>query len=248
MKLRWLIVLGLVTFIVLAIVSVPASVLLGLFQSSGITAAGAEGTAWKGRAQMLQIQGVNLGALEWDLHALALLTLKLQADVKVTRPEGFAQAQVGLRSTDSITLKDLTASLPLGALSGVAPPGWSGTVNLKFASLVSENGWPSSANGTAEVLNITSTAQRSPLTGSYQLTFPAPNVQAAEGVLAAEVVDLGGPLEIAGELELRPDRSYLLTGTVKARADAPPNLAKQLQILGPPDAEGARPFSLEGTL
>jgi general secretion pathway protein N len=248
MKLRWLVVLGLVTFVVLAIVSVPASVVLGFLDRYGVSAAGAEGTAWNGRAQMIQVQGINVGALEWDLHALALLTLKLEADVKITRPQGFVQTQIGLRSSESISLEDLTGSLPLAALAGIAPPGWNGTVNLKFAELVVENGWPTSATGTTEILNLTSTAQSSPLSGSYKLSFPAPGVDAGEGVLAGEIVDLGGPLQIQGELELRPDRSYLVSGTVAARPDAPANLADQLQILGPADAEGRRPFSLEGTL
>ena len=248
MKLRTLILIGLLTFLVLAVISVPASVLFGFLQQYGVNAAGTEGSAWKGRAQMLQIQSVNLGAVEWDLHALALLTLKLQADVKITRPEGFAEAEVSVRSADAVTLEDLTASLPLSALAGVAPAGWSGTVNMKFSELVLSNGWPASANGTAEVLNVSSPNKNAPLTGSYKLTFPAAGVEAAEGVLAADLVDLGGPLQIQGELELRPDRSYLLAGHVAARPDAPRNLANQLEILGPPDAEGRRPFSLEGTL
>jgi hypothetical protein len=248
MKLRTLVLIGILTFLVLAIISVPASVLFGFVQQYGVTAAGTEGSAWKGRAQMLQVQGVNVGAVEWNLHALALLTLKLQADVKVTRPEGFAEAEVSLRSSDSVTFQNLTASVPLAALAGVAPAGWRGTVNMKFAELIVKEGWPSSARGTAEVLDVSSPNPNAPLTGSYKLTFPAPDVDAAEGVLVAQLVDLGGPLQIQGELELRPDRSYLLAGRVAARPDAPSNLANQLQILGPADAEGRREFSMEGTL
>lgn len=248
MKLRTLVVIGVLTFLVLAIISVPASVLFGFLQPYGVTAAGTAGSAWKGRAQMLQVQGINLGAVEWNLHALALLTLKLQADVKVTRPEGFAAAEISLRSSESVTFQDLTASVPLATLAGIAPAGWRGTVNMKFAELVLIEGWPSSASGTAEILDVSSPNPNAPLTGSYKLTFPAVGVDAAEGVLVADLVDLGGPLQIQGELELRPDRSYLLAGHVAARPDAPSNLANQLQILGPADAEGRRPFSLEGTL
>lgn len=248
MKLRTLLIIGLLTFLVLAIISVPASVLFGFLQQYGVAASGTEGSAWKGRAAMLQVQGMNVGAVEWNLHALALLALKVQADVKITRPEGFAEAEVSLRSAESVSFQDLTASVPLSGLAGVAPAGWSGTVNMKFPKLVLSNGWPSSATGSAEILNVSSPNPNAPLTGSYKLTFPAAEVQTAEGVLAADVVDLGGPLQIQGELELRPDRSYLLAGNVSARPDAPRNLANQLQILGPADAEGRRPFSLEGTL
>lgn len=247
MKLRWLIALGLVAYVAFAIVTLPASILLDRFRDAGVTAAGVEGTAWRGRAQLLQIQGVSVGSVEWDLHALALLTLKVRADVKVTRPEGFLQSQVGLGS-GPIRFSDLAGSVPLGALSAIAPKGWNGTVNLRFAELVLDAGWPIYANGAAEILNLESTSQRSPLSGSYKITLPAPNVQPAEGVLVGALTDLGGPLQIEGTIELKRDRSYLISGLVAARPDAPRNLAQQLQILGPPDAQGRRQFSLEGTL
>lgn len=248
MKLRWLIIFGLLAFIAFAIVSLPASVLFGFLQGQGVTAAGTQGSVWKGRAQMLQIHGTNLGAIEWDLHALALLGLKLKADVTLTRAEGVAQTTVSLRSIEVITFEDLNANLALTALSGLAPPGWGGTVNLRFQELQLDNGWPRVANGTAEILNLTSASQASALSGSYKITFPSTTVDPGEGVIAGDLVDLGGPLQLNGELQLRPDRSYLLTGMVAARPEAPPNLANQLQILGEPDAEGRRPFSLEGTL
>ena len=248
MKLRWLIIFGLVAFVAFAIVSLPASVLFGFLQSHGVTAAGTQGSVWKGRAQMLQIEGTNVGAIEWDLHALALLALKLKADVTLTRAEGVAQTTVSMRSIDAITFENLNASLPISALSGLAPAGWGGTVNLRFNELQLHDGWPRVANGAAEILNLTSASQASSLSGSYKVTFPSTSVDPGENVVAGDLVDLGGPLQLNGELQLRPDRSYLLTGMVAARPEAPPNLANQLQILGPPDAEGRRPFSLEGTL
>lgn len=247
MKLRWLIALGVGAYLLFAILTVPASVLLGGFRSTGITAAGVEGTAWKGRAQMVQFQGVPIGRVEWDLHALALFTLRLQADVTVARTEGFAQSVLQLRPSGVLTIRDLTASLPLAALANLAPKGWSGTVNLKFSELVLEEGWPSAAIGTADILNIEA-AGRSPISGSYRLTFPAPNAQPSEDTLVGALTDLEGPLQVVGQLELRKDRSYLLQGLVAARPDAPPAFAKQLQILGPPDQQGRRQFSLEGTL
>ncbi len=248
MRVRWLIVLGIVAFLLFAIVSLPASVLLGSLKDTGLSAAGVEGTAWKGRAQIAQLGGVNLGALEWDLHALALFALRLQADIKVTRADGFAQSQIALRSARSIALQDLTASLPLSALANVAPSGWTGTVNLKFANLVLEDGWPSRADGVAEILNVSSASGRSPISGSYKITFPAPNTEAKAGTVTGAIADLGGPLQISGTLELRPERGYLLQGLVAPRPDAPKNLVNQLQILGPPDAQGHRPFSVEGSM
>ncbi len=247
MKPRWLVVLAIAAYIVFAIVTLPASVLFGQFRDAGVTAAGVEGTVWKGHAELLQVQGVNVGRVEWDLHALALLALKIRADINVSRPDGFLRSQVEWAS-GAVRFSDLTGSVPLSALSAIAPQGWSGTVNLRFAELALDDGWPIEANGTAEILNIESVTRRSPLSGSYKITLPAPNTQPAEGVLIGAINDLDGPLQIAGTIELKRDRSYLIKGLVAARPDAPRNLAQQLQILGPPDAQGRRQFSLEGTL
>ena len=246
MKPQWLIVLGLVAYAVFAIVTFPASVLLGQFRDAGLTAAGVEGTAWKGRAQVLQMQGVDVGSVKWDLHALALLALKIRADVEVTRSAGFLQSQIDL-APGPIRFADLTGSVPLAALSGIAPPGWNATVNLRFAELVLDEGWPIRADGTAEILTLESTTQRSPLSGSYKITLPAPNTQPADDVLVGALTDLEGPLQVAGTIELKRDRSYLIRGLVTARPDAPRSLAQQLQIL-PSDSQGRRQFALEGTL
>ena len=39
-----------------------------------------------------------------------------------------------------------------------------------------------------------------------------------------------------------------LDAQVAARANTPPNIAQGMQILGAPDAQGRRPFSVSGTL
>jgi general secretion pathway protein N len=247
MRLRSLIVLGVVAYVVFAIVTLPASVLLARFKDAGVSAAGIDGTAWKGRAQSLSIQGVDVGSVEWDLHALALLTLKLRADVKVTRVEGFLQSQVDV-GIGSTRFRDLTGSVPLAAFGAPVLRSWNGMVNLRLSELVLEDGWPVSATGTVDILDLQNTTQRSPLSGSYKITLPAPNTQAAEGTLVGAIADLGGPLQVAGTIELKRDRSYLLSGLVAARPDAPRSLSQQLQILGPPDPQGRRQFALEGTL
>jgi general secretion pathway protein N len=247
MKRRWLIALGIAAFLLLALVTFPAHVLLSFFEGSGLHAWGVQGTAWKGRAQVVRLGETNLGAVEWDLHALALLTLQLRADVRIARPDGFAQTQVSLRSKDRIVFDDLSASLPVQTF-GNSASGWTGTANLRFDHLVLTEGWPLEAQGTADLLNLTNASARPPLSGSYKLTFPASEANPAPGTLMGTVADLDGPLQVAGTLELRPERGYLLRGFVTPRPNAPQSLVNQLQILGAPDAQGRREFALEGQM
>jgi|HigsolmetaAR201D_1030396.scaffolds.fasta_scaffold00089_22 general secretion pathway protein N len=243
MKLRWLIALGLIAYVVFAVATLPASVVLGRFRDAGVSAAGVEGTAWRGRAQLLTVQGVPVGRVEWNLHALALFALKLRADVNVRRTDGFLQATVE-GGAQRVRFTDLTASLPLAALGNAAPRGWNGTVNLKLRELVLENGWPTAAQGTVDLLQLVNTTQRGPFTGSYKITFPEGAV--ADGALRGTVADIDGPLQVAGTIELYPNRSYVVRGLTAPKPDAPPSLVSQLQMLGPPDAQGRRNFSWEG--
>ena len=58
---------------------------------------------------------------------------------------------------------------------------------------------------------------------------------------------LGGPVGVTGTLTLTGEPGYVIDGLVTVRADTAPALAAQIAILGTPDSEGRRPFSIAGT-
>lgn len=247
MKRLWpLIALGVGAFVILALVTFPASVVLSRLGSAGITAAGVSGTIWNGKAQVLQIRGANVGSVEWDLHVLPLFTLHVNADVKVSRVDGFASTELSVGPGGKVTLEGLTASLPLSALPNVAP-GWAATLNGKFAKLTLEKGWPTQVDGTLDAIDVTGPARRPANVGSYRVVFD-PAASTAE-MLQGAVTDAGnGPLQINGTVRLKSDRSYEVDALVAARPNAPRNLTTTLEFLGPPDAQGRRQFSMAGAL
>jgi len=249
MKRLWpLIALGVGAFILFAVVTFPARIVASWLGSSGIHAGGVSGTIWNGRAQVLQIQGANIGGVEWKLHALPLLTAHANVDLKVTRIDGFAQTKLSVGPTGAMNFKSLTASLPLSALPPNAiPGGWNGMLNGRFQELTLEDGWPTQVNGTLEVMDLTGPARNPSKAGSYRILFD-PAASSAE-VLQGAISDAGdGPLQLNGTLRLKPDRSYALEALIAARPDAPRNLVQTLEFLGPPDAQGRRQFNTEGTL
>lgn len=247
MKRLWpLIALGVGAFVIFALVTFPASVVLSRLGSAGITAAGVSGSIWNGKAQVLQVRGAHVGSVEWDLHVLPLFTLQLNADVKVSRIDGFAATELSVGPGGKVTLEGLSASLPLSALPNVAP-GWVATVNGKFARLTLDNGWPTLVDGSLDAVDVTGPARRPASIGSYRIVFD-PAASTPE-MLQGAVSDAGnGPLQIDGTVRLKPDRTYEIDALVAARPNAPRSLAQALEFLGPPDAQGRRQFSMAGAL
>jgi len=245
-KTLWLVLLGVAAFALLAIATLPAEVAVKPLAARGVLIKGVSGTIWKGSAQVVQSGGINLGTVQWNLHALALLTGKAVADVKITRPDGFVQTTLTAAPSGRLSFNDLTASLPLASLPPAVSYGWKGNLNLRLSSLVIVNKWPASAVGTVEVLDLLGPPRQPAPMGGYKLTFPE---QAPPDVVAGALTDLSGPLQLAGTLALKAaDRSYEINGLVAPRADASPQLVNSLQFLGPPDAQGRRPVSLAGTM
>jgi general secretion pathway protein N len=240
--------LGLGAFVVFALATLPAQLLLTWLEPSGVSAAGVSGTAWKGRAQVIVVQGTRVGALEWDLHALKLFTARLAADVKVTRVDGFLQADATLLPSGRLQLSDLRGSAPLHALPpNIVRGGWTGTLNLRLDALTLDEGWPTHAAGSVEVIDLTGPANRPVHMGSYQVTFP-PDADGSE-TLSGALKDSGGPLQVNGTVQLHAtDRRYVIAGLIAARPDAPRDVANALQFLGPPDEQGRVEFGMEGTL
>jgi len=239
--------LGVLAYVVFALVTLPASVVIPRVQPQGVTLAGLDGSVWNGSAEVLQVGGIHAGSIEWDLHVLQLFGLRAAADIKLKRTDGFAQGGVSV-GKQRVELDNFSASLPLNLLPPqFAPGGWTGSVNARLADLTLADGWPVSADGTIDIVNLTGPARRPANLGSFQVKFPVQSNEA--NTLVGSVNDVEGPLRIAGKIQLKStDRSYLLEGLVATKPDAPAELARTLEFLGPPDTEGRRPFSLSGTM
>jgi general secretion pathway protein N len=247
MKKPWLLVaLGIGAFLLLALITLPAGVVLSFVHPEGVTLSGVSGTLWHGRAQAVRAGALHVGGVEWNLHVLRLFTGRVGADIKVTRSDGFARASIVSGPGAAVTLRGLDASLPVSALpANVAPGGWTGTLTLKFAELALDNAWPVAANGTAEVANLVGPANRPAALGGYKVIFEGGT--SAEGLTGA-LSDTGGPLAVNGTVQLKKDRSYLVSGMIATRPGAPSEMTRTLEILGAPDAQGRREFTLEGSM
>jgi len=246
------VLLGIATFVLFALLTLPARVALGWLAPAQARLEGVSGTLWRGRAEHLQWQEMRLGRIEWRLHPAALLGARLRADITLRRVDGFARATVATGGKGYLHFTDLTASLPLNALS-VTPlaGGWTGTLNFKFADLRLDRGWPIQASGRLDAVAINGSmggpAGRPVNLGNYQIDFTPAEGARSETPPTGTLIDTGGPLQVTGSVQLLDDRSYVIEGLVAPRPEASPDIAQALQFFGPADAQGRRPFSVAGS-
>ena len=250
MKKFWpLLALGIGAFLLLALFTLPARVVLSFFETPNVTLGGVSGTLWSGRAQAVRSGPVHVGSVEWKLDVLRLLTGKLGADVRITRTDGFAQGSIAAAPGGQVTLRDFNASLPVSALPpNVVRGGWTGTLTLKLGQLTLENSWPVAATGTVEVADLVGPANRPAALGSYRVVFPAEGAATADALTGALTDTGGGPLAVNGTVQLNRNQSYLVSGLIATRPGAPGDMTRTLEILGEPDAEGRRQFAIEGSM
>lgn len=242
-----LIAAGTAAFLVFLAAFLPASLLLR-FIPPEVQLLGVEGTVWRGSADSVVLRGKPLGSLSWSNRPWRLAILELDYAVHLLPPGGDLKLDVSLGDARRIDLRNLRGGFPVMAIDGLlAPKGWSGTAELDVERITLVDGFPESASGTLVARDLTATGRGRLNIGSFELVLGAGTV-GGEGI-SGRLRDLGaGPMKVRATLELRPDRSYLLSGEVAAGPEAGDAIQRTLAFLGPADSLGRRPFTVEGSL
>jgi general secretion pathway protein N len=243
-----LIILGVLALLLFVAATLPATLLTGPLERSGISAAAVGGTVWSGRAQGLYSRGSTIGDLEWSLRPTALLRGALAGHARLSGAGGNIETQFEQSFSGLLKLEAARGDLSLAMLGSLVPGlsrNWSGQVSADLAELVIDGDWPVSARGTVDVRQLAAPPPRAANLGSFRLTLPGPTGNTDE--LRASVTQTEGPLVVDGQLTVGRDRSFLLEGHVAPRGTPSSDLANLLRVLGPPDAQGRRPFSMSGT-
>jgi general secretion pathway protein N len=213
---------------------------------AGVACQRLAGSLWNGRCAGLTAGGNPLGDARWTLRPARLLAGRLAADVVLIRAGLDVRGQVEVAPSGAMVARDVAAVIPLDpAILPRAPRNTRGTVRAQLARLALAGRTITEIEGRIEAHDLVqgSGARAAPL-GSYVVTFPAtPAGQEPVGALQ----ELEGPLDVSGSLRLTREPGFVLEGLVAARPDTAPQLARQLEFLGRPDAQGRRPFSIAGT-
>jgi hypothetical protein len=248
---RWpLILLGLIVLSGAVIFVLPASLAARFMPAQG-QAEDFSGSLLHGAAGKIRINARDAGAIEWQVHPLALLRLAIVADVHWVKVgfliDGTAELKIG-----GFAAHDITGGGPIDDLQSLGfAAGWKGTAKLTLTRIKGTFDKLEAAVGKIDVANISSAgvAAGSDL-GSYELRL-GPQSIAPDGSISATLNDTGGPVEAQAQIRFSPaSRTGMLSGTLKERADASPALLNQLSNLSqlrPRDASGRFPVELEFT-
>ncbi len=241
-------------FLVTLLLGLPAAVAVDWFAPEGAQVSGATGTLWRGAATTVNVGTLRLGQTRWQLSPLALLRGRVGAALETRLGEAEFAGDLSFGAGGAIGCESCRFSGPLASLQAIAPAlrGLSGKAELTFASLSIRDRWPVEAVGTLRFNEVPITAPGVPPgpgapTSSIEATVNAKPVP-DDGLIELLIQDGGGPLELSGQIALRPPGTYEITGRAKARPQAPPDMVNALNFLGPKAADGSTEISMSGSI
>ena len=241
----WIGALALVAFVLIVLARFPAAWALSKLPA-GLSCDAVDGTVWNGTCSGLMLRHRELiGDLAWQLHPVRLFLGRLAAHVELTQTGDYVNADLELALGGRISASDVHANVHLNpALMPQLPNGLHGVLRADLSRVQLEHGRLVDLQGRIEAHDLAQSGATTTELGNYGLSF-APAAAGAAPV--GELKDLGGPLDLGGRLRITPEPGFLLDGTVAARPTASANLVRQLQMLGAPDAQGRRSFSIANT-
>ena len=231
-------------FALTVLVRAPASWLVGALPAS-IVCQQPAGSMWRGGCGQLRFAGAALSDIRWQLHPWALIGGHLELALQSGDARAPGTATLALGWGGQLAVRDLRAEVQIDSgFLPLFPSGWSGRLQLALARVQFGAGRLKAIEGTVTANSLAQLRPAMPF-GSYELRFP--DTPRADGAIAGELRDLGGPMAVTGTLVVRNGNEYELTGLAAARPSASPDLAKAVEFLGPSDPQGRRPYSLAGS-
>ncbi len=235
---RKLIILSVVVFILAVLFKTPARVISAqLPKNSPVSLQGVSGSLWEGKAAQINVDGVNLGEVNWTVNPLGLLTGAAKGDFHIQgqelKADGNYQISLGKvltvdKATFSTTGRFVNKLQRYARLDGdfrgsidhlemeinevLAPPVVSGLINW-------EQGSVSSPIKLAE--------------GNYQIKVEPES----EGRLVAKITANDAPVDIKGDVVLDSQWQYETNLKIKTKQRGA-SIQGMLSMAGRPQPDG----------
>lgn len=246
---RWIIAtLATLALLAFLLARIPARwVLAQAAPTLNLHAATASGTLWHGSATELQVAGVTLPRLDWNLSTWRLLTGRLAGQFDARLPDGFLRGNASISLGDSIVFSNLEAAIPASRITDRIPAAQGlvsgGSISLQLKRLVITGEGIQAAEGKASLSDLRVAYGYDDTLGTY-----AGEIQTGpNGKISGSAHDVSGPVMLQATLSLEQGSNYQVRGSLTAR-DENGQIAQALNMLGRADARGAHPFQYSGRL
>jgi general secretion pathway protein N len=241
---RGLLITGLLTAVVALAALFPARVAYKLASPPHLEISGLSGTVWNGTAQEFATNGIYLRNLEWRMRPLSLLSGKASFIVSGEPSSGFFNSGLAVSlGGGTVTLSDLSASLPLAMIARAAGvQGLKGSASLQIANMKLVAGRPAELDGSINVANLVVPLLARASLGGFRVDFFTQGDH-----IMASVEDTDGAVDLAGSLQINRDKSYSFRGVVIAKPNTPENLRQRIQYLPQTDQPGQHELALDGS-
>lgn len=238
---RGLLLLTVLMVAVALVVTFPARIAYRWLSSPFVQMSGIQGTVWNGSAREFATNGVYLRDLTWHMRPLRLFTGKAHYDISGSPVSGFFESEVAVSFGGTLTLSNLSASVPLQMFEDASNiAGLRGNASLQFERLELVAGRAAAMDGKVDIANLSVPFLSGESLGGYSAEFYTQN----NGIVAS-VEDTDGVVDLAGSLQLNPDKSYAFLGQVVEKPNTPDSLKKQLRYV-PANDRGQRELRFEG--
>lgn len=226
--------------VITLLVTAPARLLYLIVPGEMVVLRGLSGTVWNGSASgvLLRLpQGYfQLGAVDWSLHPLSLLTLSPHLTLSSHWGKQTLAGDIILRGQRDLDLFDLDVQVAAGLLGRFAPVAVDGFFSLQAEYLQLRDAMPYSGKGRLVWQNAGWNSPRGlvPL-GSYALDFQQPE----GGAVTGDVLTLSGPLQASGSLQLQ-QRRYEVDVQLSSETSLDAQVKQMLSLIAQPDGAGFR--------
>jgi len=238
---RGLLFLAVLTVVVALIFTFPARVAYRWMAPPLVQLSGIEGTVWNGSAREFATNGVYLRDLNWRMRPLQLLAGKARYDISGTPASGFFESEVAIGFGNTVTLTNLSAAVPMQMFEAAANiDGLRGNASLQFERLELTAGRATAMDGTVDVADLSVGFLSSSPLGGYRAEFFT-----QENGIVASIEDIDGVVDLAGSLQLNPDKTFAFLGQIVQKPNTPESLRNQLRYV-PANDRGQHELRYEG--
>lgn len=236
----WLIVLGVVSYLVFLIATLPAAQVFGLAgERLPLRAYGVGGSLWDGHAAAVSYGPIRADAVRWDLAPGQLLLGRLGAEVQARLPGDGRLAGELLLTPGGLRARPLKLDMPLNDLLSLAgmnrlPVKVDGRLDALLQRLNLTDGQLTEADGLINWNGAVVRFGNRPL----PLGEVALRLTPAEDGITGELVNQNSPLKLDGDLKITPDGKFTLAIEARAAGEMTDDTRQALGFLGVP-ADGS---------